>query len=64
MTEFRAHLLIFAAMLVAMTVVCIALASIDAGGAAYAVAMMLVGGAAADTSSRVVMHYASKHPHR
>jgi predicted Na+-dependent transporter len=64
MTEFKAHLLIFAAMFVVMTAVCFGLASINAGGTAYAVAMMLVGGAAADTSSRVVMHYGEQRRRR
>jgi hypothetical protein len=62
MTEFRAHLLILAGTLIVLTGVCLGLAAIDADGTAYAVAMVLVGGAGADTSSRVVMHYgSSKH---
>jgi hypothetical protein len=57
MTELRAHLLIGAAMLIVMAAVCVVLGSLNAGGTAYGVAMMLVGGGAAHASSRVVVHY-------
>jgi len=57
MTEFRAHVLILAATLIVLGGACLGLATIDADGTAYAVAMVLIGGAGADTSSRVVMHY-------
>jgi uncharacterized membrane protein len=64
MTELKAHLLIFAAMLIVMTGVSFVLASVNAGGTAYAVAMVLVGGGAAHASSLVVMHYGSSRQRR
>jgi disulfide bond formation protein DsbB len=48
-------------MLIVMTGVFFGLASMNADGAIYAVAMMSIGGTAAHASSRVVMHYG---PHR
>lgn len=64
MTEFRAHLIILAAMVTLLTIVCLLLGSMDASGTAYAVAAVLIGGVAADTSSRVVMHYGSSQRRR
>jgi hypothetical protein len=57
MTETKALTLIFLTMLAVLTAVCFVLGAMDASGTAYAVAMVLVGGAAADGSSQVVMHY-------
>jgi sugar phosphate permease len=56
-TETRAIILIFLAMLLVLTAVCLVLGAMNASGTAYAVAMVLVGGVAADASSQVVMHY-------
>ena len=57
MTEGKAIALIFVAMLIVLTGVCIILGSIHASGTAYGVATILVGGSGAHVSSLVVVHY-------
>lgn len=63
MTESKAFLLIFVAILVLTPATCIALNAMHASGSVWALAAVLIIGVAADTSSRVGMHYESKRPH-
>ncbi len=58
MTEAKAIVLIFLAICIVMTGACVALGAMNASGTAYAVALVLVGGAAGHASSRVIVHYA------
>ncbi len=60
MTEGRAIVLIFAATLVVFIGACGLLASFTTDGTAFALAMILIGGAGAHACSLVVIHYSDK----
>ena len=60
MTEFRAILLVFVVMSITTIGACFALAAVHATGTALAVVMVLIIGVAADTCSRIGMHYEDK----
>jgi preprotein translocase subunit SecF len=57
MTESKALLMIFAAVIILTTAASFVLAALHANGAVRALAVVLIIGVAADTSSRVGMHY-------
>ena len=59
MTEFKALLLIFLAMLVAVIGTCLPLIAAGTGGTVIALVAVLIGGAASHAASRVVVHYGS-----
>ncbi len=59
MTEFKAHLMVFAAAAVLTVGVYIALAAVHASGTAIGAALVLIVALAADTSARIVIHYGS-----
>jgi hypothetical protein len=60
MTELKAHLLVFVTALIVLAAICLALGAMQASGTAYAVATVVIIALAADTSSRIVMHYWSR----
>jgi hypothetical protein len=64
MTEFRAILMVFVAMSIATLGSGIALSAIHAPGMAFALIWILILIAAADTCSRIDMHYESKSDRR
>lgn len=64
MTEFKAILLVFLAMSVATVGSGVALSAVHAPGMAFALLGILIVSAAADTCSRIDMHYESKSDRR
>jgi hypothetical protein len=64
MAERTALVLVFVAMVVLATTAYLVLASVNASANALVLAYVLILGGAADTSSRVVMHYGSKRRRR
>lgn len=57
MTESRALLLIFLAIFIVTPLTCVVLDALHANGSIWALAVVAIIGVAADTSSRVGMHY-------